>query len=1447
MNKNYRTIWSEIQRAWIVVSELTATRGKRGRGTRLMVATGLLATGAITQASTTTVETANLTSLTNPSYTLVSGSSGGSTNASQGTTVYYNGGTVGTAGLYTYTTILSQCPSGTASGCWVNTSQGAINNGLNFSANNTGTTVHKNLGDTLPIIGAATAAGAPATPTGTTLSLDSSAPTAGTYSSKNIQTYADAANGQIQIQMADNPVFASVTTGLNGVTVTGGAHGSVVLNGSGLNNGGNTITNVAAGAVTATSTDAVNGSQLYAVTAAAGGGWKLSTNGGTPSTVASGATVDLSPGASGNIKVSQSGTNVAIDTNPNLTATTLTTTDVAGNTTVTSGSGVTTTDASGNQTSVGANGVTITPTGGGNAVSLTSSGLNNGGNKLTNVADGTVSATSTDAVNGSQLSQQTTTLTNQGLNFSDAAGNSVHENLGGTLAIIGSTTSLPVSLDSSAPTAGAYSSKNIQTYADAATGQVQIQMADNPAFASVTTGLNGVTVTGGAHGSVVLSGSGLNNGGNTLTNVAAGAVTATSTDAINGSQLYAVTAAAGTGWNLSTNGGTATKVVPGATVDLSPGTSGNIKVSQSGTNVTIDTNPNLTATTLTTTDAAGNTTVTSGSGMTTTDASGNQTSVGANGVTITPSGGGNTVSLTSTGLNNGGNKLTNVADGTVSATSTDAVNGSQLSQQTTTLTNQGLNFADAAGNTVHENLGGTLAIIGSTTSLPISLDSSAPTAGTYSSKNIQTFADTATGQVQIEMADNPAFASVTTGNTVMNNAGITISGGTFGPVSLTSSGLNNGGNKLTNIADGTVSATSTDAVNGSQLSQQTTTLTNQGLNFSDAAGNMVHENLGGTLAIIGSTTSLPVSLDSSAPTAGTYSSKNIQTYADTATGQVQIQMADNPVFASVTTGNTVMNNAGITISGGAFGPVSLTSSGLNNGGNTITNVAAGAVSATSTDAINGSQLYAVSTSANAGWNLSTNGGTATKVAPGATVDLSPGASGNITVSQTGTQITIDTNPNLTATTLTTADAAGNTTVTSGSGMTTTDASGNKTSVGANGVTITPSGGGNAVSLTSTGLDNGGNKLTNVADGTVSATSTDAVNGSQLYSTNQAVQNLQNAQTHYYSVNDGGTQGSNYANDGATGVNSLAAGVNAAAAGAGSVAIGSGASASVNNGIAIGSGASVAALGGLALGAGSVASRVAGTYNDPISGTSFTTTEGAVSVGSQGSTRQITNVAAGTQTTDAVNLGQLESAMSQLNQAVHIASAPSQTWITGNPTNYAAPTASGSGSTAAGSGSVASGTNSTAVGDGATASGANSVALGANSVATEQNTVSVGAVGSERTISNVAAGVNGTDAVNVNQLNAGLAQANQYTNSQISSLRRDMYGGVASAMAVAGLPQPTAPGRSMVSVATSNWQGQQGVALGVSTISENGRWVYKGSMTTSSRGGAGGVVAAGYQW
>src|SRR6185312_7531387 len=399
----------------------------------------------------------------------------------------------------------------------------------------------------------------------------------------------------------------------------------------------------------------------------------------------------------------------------------------------------------------------------------------------------------------------------------------------------------------------------------------------------------------------------------------------------------------------------------------------------------------------------------------------------------------------------------------------------------------------------------------------------------------------------------------------------------------------------------------------------------------------------------------------------------------------------------------------------------------------------------------GSELYAtnqavdaIGTVANAGWNLTTsatgsgvaNGTSVTNVAPGATATIT--ADNNIITTQNGTEVAIGLNPVLT---------------------------------GLTSIKIT-----NGPVISSTGIDMGNTTITNLAPGT---NPTDAVNLSQLNST------VAGAQTHYYSVNDGGTQGGNYANDGATGADSLAAGVGASAAG--------------DNSVALGFNAVASNTGDVALGSGSITAAANPTTGVTINGNTYVfaggTPASVVSVGSAGNERQMTNVAAGQlngNSTDAVNgsqlyatnqavnslgqqvdtnttnIGNLQNQINNINQG---GSGEFQTSAdsTGSPsptgTNSAAgganANASGNDSLALGNSSTASGNQSTAVGTSSTASGTGSTAIGEGAQATGDNTVAVGSAGNERKITNVAAGTASTDAVNVSQLKQAQAGGVQY--------------------------------------------------------------------------------------
>jgi trimeric autotransporter adhesin len=141
-----------------------------------------------------------------------------------------------------------------------------------------------------------------------------------------------------------------------------------------------------------------------------------------------------------------------------------------------------------------------------------------------------------------------------------------------------------------------------------------------------------------------------------------------------------------------------------------------------------------------------------------------------------------------------------------------------------------------------------------------------------------------------------------------------------------------------------------------------------------------------------------------------------------------------------------------------------------------------------------------------------------------------------------------------------------------------------------------------------------------------------------------------------------------------------------------------------------------------------------------------------------------------------------------------------------------------GGAAFGDGATAIGTNSAAVGTNATATAANSVAIGSGSTNTVANTVSFGSAGNERRLTNVAAGVNQTDAVNVGQLNsvaAGFSSQIGGLQNQIIDNQREARRGIVAAVAVAPVLMPSAAGKTTVAVNTGYYRGETGVGIGVS--------------------------------
>ena len=506
-------------------------------------------------------------------------------------------------------------------------------------------------------------------------------------------------------------------------------------------------------------------------------------------------------------------------------------------------------------------------------------------------------------------------------------------------------------------------------------------------------------------------------------------------------------------------------------------------------------------------------TVVNGEGMTIKDAAGNPlTAVTKDGVKITDG-----PSMTKDGIDAAGNKITNVQDGNVAKDSKDAVNGGQLHDAVESLKTKGFGLEAEDGQSVKKALGETVKVKGDGTNIKTSVDG---------------------GAVKVELkkditVDTVTANTVTTGDTKMDTNGVTIKDGANEATKLTKDGLqiNDGGNKavtinkdgltiengpkvtkdgidaadkkITNVADGTIGAGSKDAVNGGQLHTAIEDIKSTGFGLKAEDGNSVKKPLGETIDLKGDG-NIKTSVDNGAIkmalndkiTLGQDPAKqvNIDGSAGTITAgnggnQVKIDGNDGSVTANTVKAGDVV--VGKQTSDGKEGNFV---TGLDNKTWNPENPVAVPGRAATED-----QLKAVNDDFN---NKARTGrvfqgdqpGDSGKVVRGLgdTMNLTGGADVNrladnnigVVKNAAGDGYNIKLAKDLKGLeSVTTTDAAGNTTVMNGGG-----------------VTITPAQG-NAVSLTKDGLNNGGNRITNVGPG---VDGTDAVNVNQLSSAMRSV-------------------------------------------------------------------------------------------------------------------------------------------------------------------------------------------------------------------------------------------------------------------------------------------------------------------------------------------------------
>ena len=501
-------------------------------------------------------------------------------------------------------------------------------------------------------------------------------------------------------------------------------------------------------------------------------------------------------------------------------------------------------------------------------------------------------------------------------------------------------------------------------------------------------------------------------------------------------------------------------------------------------------------------------TVVNGEGMTIKDAAGNPlTAVTKDGVKITDG-----PSMTKDGIDAAGKKVTNVADGTVAKDSKDAVNGGQLHDAVESLKTKGFGLEAEDGQSVKKALGETVKVKGDDTNIKTSVDG---------------------GAVKVELKKDITVDTVTTGDTKMDTNGVTIKDGANEATKLTKDGLqiNDGGNKavtinkdgltiengpkvtkdgidaadkkITNVADGTIGAGSKDAVNGGQLHTAIEDIKSTGFGLKAEDGQSVKKPLGETIDLKGDG-NIKTSVDNGAIkmalndkiTLGQDPAKqvNIDGSAGTITAgnggnQVKIDGNDGSVTANTVKAGDVV--VGKQTSDGKEGNFV---TGLDNKTWDPENPVAVPGRAATED-----QLKAVNDDFN---NKARTGrvfqgdqpGDSGKVVRGLgdTMNLTGGADVNrladnnigVVKNAAGDGYNIKLAKDLKGLeSVTTTDAAGNTTVMNGGGMTITPAQGN------------------AVSLTKDGLNNGGNRITNVGPG---VDGTDAVNVNQLSSAMRSV-------------------------------------------------------------------------------------------------------------------------------------------------------------------------------------------------------------------------------------------------------------------------------------------------------------------------------------------------------
>ena len=1295
-----------------------------------------------------------------------------------------------------------------------------------------------------------------------------------------------------------------------------------ILGGNAANNNGNVTTNNIGG----TGKDNVH-EAIAAVKETADKGWNLKANDETDSEkIAAGDTVTVKQGK--NIRVKRSGKELTVETSDDVEfahvkADSVEATSVVAESVI-AGNSVLTTE-----------GLKIGADGSPSQVSLTTAGLNNGGNKIANVAKG---VKATDAVNVAQLNEQlaatektTTVVAGKNVTVSEKVdGNNTEYTVNADKTTLSQAANGAVKVSEGAKDADGVTDYALdltdEAKADIAKGVAAKDAVDNKGLTFAadngTTGAkklgdslsvkgdgniltradeNGIgfsladKITVGKAGNgnkpLVIDGtagliSGLSNttlggadfatkgqaaseeqlnaaqanlanllGGNASNdkgNVTTTDIGGTGKDNVHDA-IAAVKETADKGWNLSANDETSSeKIAAGDTVTFKEGK--NVKVSRNGKHITVATPDDVSFDKVTVGDSV----------------------LTDNGLTVGNGKAGKPVSLTKDGLNNGGNKVTDIAAGEAD---TDAVNVAQLKAAAAKATSKVDSGNDNIVVTPEQNADGST---------------------TY----------------KVATAPNLKADSFTAGDTVVNNDGVKVGdkvalgkdGLKAGDVNITADGINAGNKAISNVAAG---VKDTDAANVGQLNRLTAAAKTEVEAGTNIAGVTSKQGKNGqtVYTVNADGASVSAGSDNIVVTKGNKDANNVTDYAvdlskavkaDIAKGVAAKDAVDNKGISfagdsgttvanklgdtvavkgdanitttagangiqvglnkdlkvdSVKAGDTVVNNNGVNVGdkvalgkdGLKAGDVNITADGINAGGKKVTGVAAGTVAAGSTDAVNGGQLHQVYEL------IGSNGGNVNTAPPSVEADGKAGL-GNI---KNITLVDNSNNPNVTNVT-------------------------NETKIAQS----------NGYSLVTYNVEDQGMYVTN--------------------NVIEAVGRMNEQGIKFFHTNDGevnpDVQARNSEDSSASGAYATAVGFQAASKGTNAIAIGKGAKANAENTIAIGTGNIVSGKNSGAIGdptvvsgnssysignnnnvsadnAYALGSNIKATVNDSVylgdraqtqgihtadaaKGEAYTygglndkavagkagstaaanKVAGVVTVGNgTDETRQVQGVAAGVvsaDSTDAINGSQLYYTNQAIANVATQATA-AKTEVTAGKNVVVNQTTGNSGQTVYNV-ATADKLDVTSVTAGGVTVNAQGVSIAAPTAHNPANTVSLSPIGLNnggQRITNVAPAKEGTDAVNLNQL-AGVGNALQ---NNIERVGKKAYAGVAGAIAQGSIPQVTRPGATGIGVGSGYYGGQSAMAIGVSAMSDGGNWVVKGNFSANTDGHVGVGAGALYQW